>query len=137
MAKIKYMGLADVRLLERGEDWSGRLADPLTSDLVFDRSNNWIVDTGEAGLSDEAVALLLEDSEFKDVSSLKRIPANQHQRTFLGFPAHEDAEDVLDEAPEPTSASSEKADSSQAGSVSEVKDSPTTGGTRRRGGGAS
>lgn len=84
MAKVKYMGVADVRSIPKGTDFDGRLADPTTKDLVFDRTNRWIIDTDEAGLSAEAVELLLEDDGFKDVTDLARIPSNEHQTTFLG-----------------------------------------------------
>lgn len=84
MAKVKYMGVADVRSIPKGTDFDGRLADPTTKDLVFDKSNRWIVDSEEAGLSEEALALLLEEDGFKDVSGLKVIPSNEHQTTFLG-----------------------------------------------------
>jgi hypothetical protein len=97
MPKVKYMGSADVRKLAKGETFGGRLADGLESELVFDRSNYWIVDTDELDLSEEAVQLLLEEDDFKDVSDAKRIPDNEHQKLFMarkGAKVSVDAEEV-------------------------------------------
>lgn len=84
MAKVKYMGVADVRTIPKGTDFDGRLANPTTKDLVFDRTNRWTIDSDEADLSAEALTLLLEEEGFKDVTDLKLIPSNEHQTTFLG-----------------------------------------------------
>ena len=92
--KVKYMGSADVRLIEAGENFGGRLATPVAETLRWDKDNNWVVDTDEAGLSAEAVALLLQEAGFLDVSDKEVIPVNVHQSTFLGM---KDAEPV--EAP--------------------------------------
>lgn len=90
--KVKYMGTSDVHTLEKGEDWDGRLAEGLKSDLVFDKSNKWTVDVSD--LSDDAVELLLEDkASFKDVTGLARIPSNAHQQMFLGHKATAEAND--------------------------------------------
>jgi hypothetical protein len=107
MAKVKYMGSADVRRLEKGDDFGGRLADPIGVDLEWSRDNKFVVDTDEAGLSAEAVELLLSEADFKDVSDLKRIPTSLNEQIFGGLPAEpkavsgtdgEDA-DAVDTAP--------------------------------------
>ena len=77
---IKYMGSSDVCILEKGEDWNKRLADPLEKDVVFDKADGHIANVED--LSPEAVELILEDPRFKDVTSLKRIPANDHEKIF-------------------------------------------------------
>lgn len=84
MARVKYMGSADVRLLPKGENWGGRLAEPLKQEVRFDWDNAHVVDTDKAGLSPEAVTLLLEDPNFKDVTDLKRIPAGLAQQLWRG-----------------------------------------------------
>jgi hypothetical protein len=84
--KIKYMGLADVRLVEEGEDFGGRLATPLSETIRWDRENSWVVDSDELGLSAEVVELLVEDGQgFLDVTGLERVPVNQVQSTFYGL----------------------------------------------------
>lgn len=107
--KLKYMGTSDYRVLEKGENFGGQLAEPLTKRVVWSPQNNHLVDTDEAGLSAEAVELLLaleglvygegntlsadeqdQDTgkvikEFKDVTDLKVIPPSLHQATFLGL----------------------------------------------------
>lgn len=85
--KIKYLGSSTVRRLEKGEDWGGRLAAPLETAVVFGDANRQLIDTDEAGLSDEAVELLLEDPDFKDVTDAKRIPSSLHEKMFLGHGA--------------------------------------------------
>jgi hypothetical protein len=84
--KIKFMGSAHVQLLEKGENFGGRLAEGLSKELRWDQSNNWIIDTDDASLTDEQVEIILEDSEyFADVTDLDRIPTNAHQRIFLAM----------------------------------------------------
>jgi len=92
MAKIKYMGSADIREIKSGTDASGQLQEKLPTDLVWDRDNNWLIDTSDdkyKGVAQEFWDLLLEGDasgkEFKDVSELKRIPTNEHQQIFLGM----------------------------------------------------
>jgi hypothetical protein len=82
--KIKYMGTADVRRIEKGADWGGRLADKLTSDVVWDWDNNHTIDTEELDLSEEAVELILEDPDMKDVTDLKRIPTGGAEAMWKG-----------------------------------------------------
>jgi hypothetical protein len=87
MAKIKYLGSADYAVLERGENFGGRLAEPLTKRVEFAATSGHLVDSEEAGLSPEAVALLLEDKErFKDVSDLSVIPTSLNEQIFRGLP---------------------------------------------------
>jgi hypothetical protein len=104
--KIKYMGTSDNRVLEKGEDFGGQLAEPISQRVAWTVANNHLVDSEEAGLSDEAVELLLglegtvygeadlvepDEStaksikEFKDVTDLKVIPPSLHQQTYLGL----------------------------------------------------
>lgn len=80
---IKYMGTSHVRRIDKGETWQGRLADPTEHDLVWDLDNHHVIDVEEL-LSDDAVELLLEDEEFKDVTDLKRIPASEGQKLWRG-----------------------------------------------------
>lgn len=87
MARIKYMGSADIRVIDKGHDFNGRLVEGLSKGLVFSEANRWIVDTDEAELSAEAVELLVGDPDFKDVSDAKTIPSNLHQRMFKGHGA--------------------------------------------------
>lgn len=85
MSKVKYMGMSDVRLVEAGEDFGGRLANPLENDVQWDKDNNWIVDTEEVGLPAEAVDLLVAEDLFLDVTDLEVYPVNQVQSTFYGL----------------------------------------------------
>jgi len=82
--KIKYMGTADVRRISKGEDWGGRLADKLTSEIVWNWENNHTIDTDELDLSDEAVELILEDPNMKDVTDMKRIPVGAAEAMWKG-----------------------------------------------------
>lgn len=99
MAKIKYMGSADIREIKKGTDAGGQLQEKLPVDLTWDRDNNWVIDTSDdkySGVAQEFWALLLEgDSgkEFKDVSDLARIPTNQHQQIFLGMPKSKESDE--------------------------------------------
>jgi hypothetical protein len=87
MAKlIKYMGAADERSISKSDTFGGRLSDGAGADLVWNRDNHFIVDAEELGMSDEAVDLLLEDADFRDVTDLKRIPSNDNEVLFLGYP---------------------------------------------------
>lgn len=70
--KIKYVGDSDIHILEAGEDWGGRLAEPLSEELRWDWENNHLV---TANISDTALQLLLEDSDnFVDVTDAEVIP---------------------------------------------------------------
>ncbi len=70
--KIKFVGDVDVRVIEKGETWGGRLSEPLDKELRWDWSNNHLLETDD--LSAEALELLLEDDEFVDVTNAKTIP---------------------------------------------------------------
>lgn len=101
MSKIKYMGSADVRRLNAGENFGGRLATPLSESVVWNAENNWVVDTDEAGLSAEAVALLSKEVGFLDVSDLELVPVNDNQKIFRGMSDPEPV--VVEKAAEPVS----------------------------------
>lgn len=105
MSKIKYLGTADVAVLEKGENFAGRLRDPLAQRVEWNVENGHVVDTDEVGLSDTAVELLLEDKDrFKDVTDLKRIPSSLNEQIFRGHSATKvaDGEDDDDEVDEDT-----------------------------------
>jgi hypothetical protein len=132
MAKVKYMGVADVRTIPKGTDFDGRLANPTTKDLVFNRANRWIIDTDESDLSAEAVELLLAEEGFKDVSDLKVIPSNEHQTTFLG---HKKTDTAATEAVA-AAASEDDDDQNPSGAGDAAAPVTTVGGsTAGRGGG--
>lgn len=100
MSKVKYMGASDFVKLDEGENWGGRLAEPLEKEVLFSKDSGHLVDTEEAGLSEEAVELLLEDeTRFKDVTGLKRIPANAYEKMFGGV-VEKAAPNLVGEAPE-------------------------------------
>lgn len=103
MAKIKYMGRSDVRVIEKNEDFGGQLAEKTTKEIRWDWDNKHIIDTDEVGLSETAVTLLLLDPELKDVSNLDRIPTNEAQQIWRAMPKTEDAKAVLGGAEDGTS----------------------------------
>jgi len=122
------MGSADVRRIDKGETWGGRLGTPLEATLVFSKENNWVIDSDEVGISQTAVDLLLEDKEgFKDVTSLERIPTNLNQQLFQAMPKSEktildavvaDAAEAFAEGPQTsgdTAVGNEGADTTTAG----------------------
>lgn len=87
MAKIKYLGSADIVTLEKGENFGGRLAEPLTKKVEWRGDSGHLVDSDEVGLSEAALSLLLEDKErFKDVSDLQVYPTSVNEHTFRGLP---------------------------------------------------
>lgn len=91
--KVKYMGLADVRRLEKGEDFGGRLAEPLDRDIEWNWDNRHVIDTDEYdGVSEEFWSLLVEEDDFKDVSDLKRVPTNLAQQTWRALPKSEEGD---------------------------------------------
>lgn len=97
MAKIKYLGTADRVLVEKGENFSGRLADPLTKTVEWNVDSNHLIDSDEAGLSKEAVELLLEDKErFRDVTDLKKIPTSLNEQIFQGLGKNDKVDDEAD-----------------------------------------
>lgn len=128
MAKIKFMGSSHVHTLGKGDDFGGQLSEGLSKDVTFNRENNWVVDTDDAGLSEAAVKVLTDSGDFKDVSDLDRIPVNEHQKLFLGMKG---TEEVLGADAEDKPKGSEPAQGS-----TETDDTPGTtvgGSTRRQG----
>lgn len=88
MAKrVKYLGSADRRILPKGENFGGQLAEPLDKDLEWTPETNHILDLEEEGVSEEAVSLILEQDDFRDVTDLKRIPASENEKIFRGAPS--------------------------------------------------
>lgn len=77
---IKAMGSSHVHILKAGEDFDGRFPDGLPEDLVFDQSNKWVINVGS--LDPEAQELLAADPSFLDVTGMKRVPDNEHQKMF-------------------------------------------------------
>lgn len=103
MSKLKFMGSSHEHQLLADDTFGGRLATPLPQTVLFNRDNGWVVDTEEVGLSDAAVAILLEDeASFRDVTGHESIPPNLHQTTFLGIPEDANVAPVTDDyvAPE-------------------------------------
>lgn len=77
MAKFKYMGTSDIRIIEKGDNFSGRLNGKVPVDLSWDWSNGHVIDTSDAKYKDvekEVWELVAEDPEIKDVTELKKIP---------------------------------------------------------------
>ena len=137
MAKLKYMGSSHVHTLDKGDNFGGRLSEGLSSDVSFSRDNAWIVDTEEAGLSQEAVDVLTESGDFKDVTDAKRIPTNLHQQIFLGMAKSEasDSADEDEEAEEPRGeAKPEGSEPAQGTTETDATPTTTTGGSTRGGG---
>lgn len=119
MAKIKYMGTSDYRVFDKGENFGGQLAEPLTKQVVWSPENNHLVDSEEVGLSDEAVTLILDMegtvfgegallqpgeqstartiSEFKDVSDMKMIPSSLNQQIYRGHKTRVARDEVIDD----------------------------------------
>jgi hypothetical protein len=82
--KIKYMGTADNAVLEPGENFGGRLATPLTHRAEWTLANGHLVDTDEARLTDAAIALLLKDGRFVEVTDMEVIPSSLGQQMWQG-----------------------------------------------------
>lgn len=131
MAKIKYMGGADVVTLAKGEKFGGRLADGLPKEVTFDADNSHLIDTDEVGLPEEAVTLLLEDNRFKDVSDLKRIPTNTNEQVFRGMSASVEPTEAPDgSAPTGAAATGGGGGGGTAGTSTSGTATPTGGSTR-------
>jgi hypothetical protein len=127
MANIKYLGSSHVRRLEKGEDFGGRLKEPLSQDIEWNLDNNHLIDTDELGLSDAALELLLEDEEFKDVSDLDRIPTSLGQQLWRG--AKKTSKDAQGDIPAPPQErASETGKAENTSGVSEASTPGTTGG---------
>lgn len=88
--RIKYMGNADNRILEKGTDFGGRLGEPLDREIEWNWDNNHVIDTEDFdGVDEEFWSLLLDEPDFKDVTNLKRIPTNEAQQMWRAMPASE------------------------------------------------
>lgn len=106
--KIKFMGISHEHNLLAGDDFGGRLATPLSRTIAFNRANNWVAEVSDEDLSSEALAVLLTDENFLDVTDMPRVPLNRNQTTFLGLkdgdkvsvPAEVDLSDLQYAAPE-------------------------------------
>lgn len=138
MPKIKFMGSSHEHKLRKGDDFGGQLSEGLPNEVKFNRENNWVVDSDEAGLSEDAVKILVKTEDFKDVSDLKRVPTNVHQQVFLGMPKSEGGDDEGDEGDEQvlgSDAADLPADGEPAKGTSVTDDTPTTttGGSTRGG----
>lgn len=85
---LKSMGSADVRQFLPGDN-AGGVMEPLTVAIVFDRSNNWIVDTEDpqyADVSSEWWDYLKDvQPDILDVTGYRRYPLNDNQKLFLGM----------------------------------------------------
>ena len=133
--KIKYMGLADIRRLEKGEDFGGRLGEPLDRDIEWNWENRHVIDTDDFdGVSDEFWSMLVAEDDFRDVTDAKRIPTNAAQQTWKAMPKTESD-------PDPSVKKSGTAETDETdratGGPSEATASPsstTTGGSTRGGG---
>lgn len=91
---VKYMGTADVAIVEKSETFDGRYQGGLGRTLTFSRDNHFVLDLSDVPA--DAVDLLLEDTErFRDVTSLKRVPSNLNETIFGGHRLSEKPEDVL------------------------------------------
>lgn len=83
--KIKYMGLADIRTIEKNDNFSGRLANKVGVDLVWDWNNNHLIDTEDeqyADVDDEVWELVLTEPDMRDVSEMKRIPLSEGEKMW-------------------------------------------------------
>lgn len=136
MALVKYLGSADVRRLEKGEKFGGRLADPLSKDVEWSRENGFVVNTDDLDLSEDAVSLLLSEPDFKDVSDLKRIPLSMNEKIFGGLSDVE--EEAVAEVVQTEAVSGDKDGSEPIGGGTTARAARTTtgGSTAGRGGAA-
>lgn len=130
--KIKYMGSADVRRIDKGEKFGGRLPDGLEATLEFTRENSFVVDTSELGLSEEALSLLLSEPDFKDVTDMKRVPVSMNEKIFGGLQDPVTAEDLAAD-PDADKNAAEVGDTKQTEPVTGKKSGSAGGGS---GGGA-
>jgi hypothetical protein len=83
--KIKYMGTADIRRIEKSDDFAGRLPDKVGVDLEWNWENNHVIDTDDEKFSDigeEVWELVLSEPDFKDVSDMKRIPLSAGEKLW-------------------------------------------------------
>lgn len=91
MAKIKYMGTADRRVIEKGDTFNGQYPDGVPHDLVWDWNNNHVIDTEKTGpkgdqvLPGELVELVIAHPGFRDVTDLKKVPLGGAQKMWRGM----------------------------------------------------
>lgn len=71
---VKWMGDADVRVINKGDTFEGRLPDGLERRLEWNWDNNHVLDIGD--LDPEVVELVLSEPDLKDVTGLKTVPDN-------------------------------------------------------------
>lgn len=86
--KIKYMGTADVRRIEKSDNFNGRLAEKIGVDLEWNWENNHVIDTDDdkySDIGDEVWELVLSEPNMKDVSDLQRIPLGEAERMWRGM----------------------------------------------------
>lgn len=125
MSRIKYLGSADRRSIPKGTNWKGRLPESTQKELVWSHENHFIVDTEEAELTDEQVQLILEDSNFRDVSDLKMIPQSISEQRRTGV-TKVSADSVSEESSSGTS--KKKATRTSGGGASATGEGATTAG---------
>jgi hypothetical protein len=133
---IKYMGSSHERRVSKGETFDGRLPGGLDRDLVWNKANKWVVDVD--GMDSDALELLLEDTaDFKDVTDLKRVPSNDHQKMFLGHKASETVSESSGDDDANPAGGGDGGGTSVGGSTAGDAGAATGGGGRRggRGGG--
>lgn len=131
MRRVKYMGIADVVTIEKGDKFGGSLNEGIPETLVWNKQNYWVVE-----VEDDLAELLVAqpNNRFKDVTDASRIPANSHQRTFMGAPKTADAPISL-QAGDGEGGAAEGVSTGGAAAGTTVGGS-TSGGGRRGGGSA-
>jgi hypothetical protein len=130
--RIKYMGNADVRRLEKGEDFGGRLGEPLDRDIEWNWDNNHVIDTEDFdGVDEEFWNLLIEESDFKDVTGLKRVPTNEAQQMWRGMPKSEEVSEGRAASSSSTAAEG-GTPSADAAAATTTATAPASRGTTRR-----
>lgn len=135
--KLKAMGSAHEHVLEEGDDFGGRISEPIPNRVVFDRSNNWVVDTAGAGLTDAAAKVLVESGDFIDVTDMETVPYNEHQNIFLALGVEEAEAKAAAEAAEAEAAAAalaaaEDSESSDDGDDDDTEtETPAARGRRR------
>jgi len=83
--KIKYMGTADRRVIPAGDTFSGRLATPLPTAIVFDWDNHHTIDSETMPEQPDGFWVLMQQEPgFQDVTDLAIIPYNDAERLWQG-----------------------------------------------------
>jgi hypothetical protein len=115
--RIKYMGGADVRIIEKTDTFGGRVPDGIGVHLEWnaDRTdpnfNDHLVEVEEGAIDPEVLDLLLNDQyertgtgdfipAFKDVTGLKTVPDSEHAKRWRprGLPDAREAKAVVNES---------------------------------------